>query len=827
MRNIFRNCQEIYNDESRDTGSRVTAYILQGAFIMVLLGASATAIMVVLDTWGLFLPVSQLAALALYTLFLLFMDIYVPFRILRRGKGAGAVLFMSLFVVYLQGTFNFFLAGGLNSLYLIGMVAVAIVTLIALGGRKGRVVAICELIWVAVLCSVSQLYPQANAMVITHTTIAVNLQAVIEILTWPLFISSVMAFQSKLIEAGRRKTEEQNARLVILSERAEAAARAKQDFLVSMSHEIRTPLNAILGLNEMISRKTEDAAAVERYSESVRRAGEHLSSLINDILDYSKFEAGRMELVCEPYSLTSLLNDLLNLISPRAAEKGLELRVDVARDIPDKLMGSKRRIEQIVSNLLTNAVKYTDTGTVTLHVDWALRDKSNLDLIFRVEDTGMGIREEDQEKIFEAFHRVASVENRNIEGTGLGMAIVRRLLSQMSGAIDLKSVYGKGSVFTVTIPQQILDWRPAGGFDESFRRSRAQLGKYHESFTAPEARVLVVDDKTVNLTVVKGLLERTLVQVDAAQSGLECLELTRRNLYHVILMDHMMPVMDGVQAMRQIRSQENGLNRDTPVVAMTANAIEGAREEYLAEGFSNYLVKPIDSRVLEALVRDYLPEALVTACESPEESEDEAGEFAFVHINGAMGLRRCGSDPQKYLNILRVYLSSGAQDSGNLEYACSRNDWPAYALEVHALKSASATIGAEELSAAAREMELAARSENETYIKAHHGQMMELYARVLRELEDYLPVISPSAETENLGRLSEEKLEEELDALRSCLRDYLLKDAKEHIAALRPYGKETPGLSGLLATVGREVAGFNYDAAEQEILRFEKGERAI
>ena len=387
--------------------------------------------------------------------------------------------------------------------------------------------------------------------------------------------------------------------------KADEANRSKSEFLANMSHDIRTPINAVVGMNEMILREADNPQILE-YSRNIESAGRGLLSIINDILDFSKIEAGRMEVHEAPYKSSSLINDVSVMLSVKAQEKNLEFGVDVDETLPDGLIGDEIRVRQIIINVLNNAIKYTEKGSVKLRVNYD-RVGSNCTLIIRVSDTGIGIKEEDIPKVFEKFDRVDMEKNKTIEGTGLGLAIVKKLLNMMNGSIDVESEYGKGSTFTLRIPQRIDKDEAIGDYRKKFNASQAEHDDYKELFHAPDAEILVVDDTVVNLTVVRALLKKTEIKIDVAKSAAEALVKTVQKHYDTILLDNRMPGMDGDEALPIMRTQEGGLNKETPVICLTADAITGARERYIAEGFTDYLTKPIESVALEQMLIKYLP----------------------------------------------------------------------------------------------------------------------------------------------------------------------------------------------------------------------------
>ena len=383
---------------------------------------------------------------------------------------------------------------------------------------------------------------------------------------------------------------------------ADKANASKSAFLASMSHEIRTPLNAVLGMDEMIMRE-DDINEIHSHAASIMDAGKSLLAIINDILDFTKIESGMMHIVPNDYTVSEEVRELYNIVTFRAKKKGLTLSFNLDPQMPKMLHGDEIRIRQILINLINNAVKYTNTGWVKVSLETEIHDNENMTLVGIIEDTGIGIKKEDLSKLFDKFQRLDENINHKVEGTGLGLSIVYNLLQMMNGTIDVQSVYQRGSKFTVRIPQRIIDPTPIGTVDLSYSTVQST---YTESFTAPNKHILVVDDNQINLTIVKGLLKKTQLQIDMASSGRECLELAQKNSYDLILLDHMMPEMDGLEVLQRLKTMENNLSLDAPVIALTANAIVGAREKYINAGFNDYLSKPIDYNELEAVLKKHL-----------------------------------------------------------------------------------------------------------------------------------------------------------------------------------------------------------------------------
>lgn len=431
-------------------------------------------------------------------------------------------------------------------------------------------------------------------------------------------VSSFVVAIADVDEEVRRIQSYQND-LEEAKKRAEDANQAKSSFLANMSHEIRTPINAIMGMNEMILRESENPQ-IHSYSEDIRGASQILLSIINDILDFSKIEAGKMEIVEAEYNIGSVLNDITAMISIKAEQKGLALGVKVDESIPSLMRGDAVRIQQVMLNLLNNAVKYTEKGSIEFRMSVIERRNNEVTLQIQVEDTGIGIREQDQSMLFKSFQRLDIVQNRTIEGTGLGLAITSKLVEYMHGSISVKSHYGKGSCFTVTLPQTVVDNAPIGNFDKHFQNLKNTVDLDKLSFTASEAKILVVDDNSMNLRVAQHLMKHLEVQVTTCSGGMECLELMKKERFDIIFLDHMMPGMDGMETLKLSKKLFGNKCAKAPVIALTANAIVGAKDMYLKAGFDGYLCKPIKMKDLEKTLLKFLPAELVKVSAAVEDS---------------------------------------------------------------------------------------------------------------------------------------------------------------------------------------------------------------
>jgi len=403
-----------------------------------------------------------------------------------------------------------------------------------------------------------------------------------------------------------------SAKVLLKSEEAKrkivAEGEAKAQFLANMSHEIRTPLNTILGMNQMILRDSSDKD-ISEYAENIEKSGSLLLSIINDILDFSKISAGKLEIVNTSYSLSKVIKDINNSFAVKAADKGLSFEINAAEDACEHLYGDEIRIRQIIINIVNNAIKYTEKGSVTVSFDQEIQPEGQYLLIIRVKDTGKGIRERDMDKLFTAFRRLDQYNNTGVEGTGLGLSITHSLVTLMDGEIIVDSVYGEGSTFEVRLPQRPESEEKIGRLDERLKEVSTEKPKYVPSFTASKGKLLVVDDTKTNLTIIKLLLRETKMNITLAPSGREALSLLKQENFDLVLLDHMMPEMDGVETLRHINEMYE--NRPFPVIALTANALSGAKERYINLGFDDYLSKPVDTKELEELLLRWLPKEIL------------------------------------------------------------------------------------------------------------------------------------------------------------------------------------------------------------------------
>ncbi|MCR5053733.1 MAG: response regulator [Lachnospiraceae bacterium] len=586
---------------------------------------------------------------------------------------------------------------------------------------------------------------------------------------------------------------------------AEEASKAKSDFLANMSHEIRTPINAILGMNEMILRESTDPD-IRVYSDNIRVAGDTLLNIINDVLDFSKIESGKVDVVAVEYDLGPMINDLLNLIKNRADEKHLKMIFKIDRSIPRRLIGDEVRIKQIITNLLTNAVKYTEQGSVTFTLSYTddPEDKDYIDMKVSVKDTGSGIKEEDMDKLFSKFERLEERRNHTIEGTGLGINITESLLKLMGSDLKVESEYGKGSDFSFTLRQKVVSREELGYYERTGDALKALQEQNKGFFTAPSARILVVDDNPMNLAVFKSLVKRLKVQTDSANDGFECIEYSHKNKYDIIFLDHMMPEKDGIETLSDIRRDPEDKNHETPVICLTANAISGAKEEYMRAGFDDYLTKPINSRKLEDMILQYLPDTLIEKNTGTKDSENETEEIPEIlsvlkdtSLNTEKGIENSGG-VRSFMPLLQMFYETIDEKQGELNGFLSEENYESYTIKIHALKSSLRLIGATELGEKAQELENAGKTGDTAFIKEKHKAFMDEYVSLKEPLsaifideEDEEGKTEADAETmkaayEKLYRAAEDMDCDELeDVLKSMERFHIPDKEKELYGKVR------------------------------------------
>ena len=555
-----------------------------------------------------------------------------------------------------------------------------------------------------------------------------------------IYVFGMVSFQFLVngVNDYKAKMEEKN-------EEAQNALEAKANFLANMSHEIRTPMNAIYGMAELLDQKDFEEEEKE-YIDTIRKSSENLLAIINEILDFSKIDSGKMEINEEEYHFNSLIHDVLSIIEFRMKNRSVKLIYDIAPDIPRVLIGDEVRIRQILINLLNNAVNFTRKGHVALHVHWEPDIDGNGYLHVDVEDTGIGISEADRNKLFTAFGQIDTKKNRNVEGTGLGLIITKRLLNLMGSDISLRSKVGEGSTFSFVLRQQVKDPRPSN-YDSNHDRITADNAGYRITFKAPTARVMIVDDNKVNLTVASELMKRFGFEAVMVESGMEAINRVEEHLieYDIIFMDHMMPVMDGVEATKHIRALGSEYARHIPIIALTANAIKGVERTFRDAGMNDYLAKPIHMNQLSAILQKWIPlekqVPIVNGLEvMPSKGGMQTGQLPILEkdeiidmlkgINVEDGLRNCGGSKAVYIKVLTTFASSNLLSS--LQEYFKKGDIENYTVMAHSIKGACRNIGANDVADQAYELECAGKDEDIDFINKYHQAFCDNYAEVIR-----------------------------------------------------------------------------------------------
>lgn len=577
-----------FTDDTMEIKERLFRIILVVATVAV--GLAILQGLTLVNADSLMVTYTIMFAAFVFALILAFKYRYVELSSTILGV---ALIFIALPVIFLRG-------GGVSSGSGLWMCLGIFYIFIMFSGKKMYFFLIMAII-VDIACYViSYLYPEE--VVELATPFEKHFDSIFAVIIVGLTVGVVMKFQLGVFEKERQLTKEQQKEL-------ELVGMSKDAFFASMSHEIRTPINSIIGLNELILRE-EPTDEIQGYAKNIQNASKMLLSLVNDILDLSQLEIHKMELVENEYSVGQMLHEVVDMIQVRMKEKDLRFIVQVDKNLPSKLWGDERRIKQILLNILANAVKYTEEGSVTLNCHFEQTGENEVVLRISVADTGVGIRKEELEYLFDAFRRINFEKNQKIEGTGLGLSITKHLLDLMQGEISVDSIYTQGSEFTVVIPQKIVDEAPLGEFT-AFIQEEKISNYYSRTFEAPEARILIVDDDDLNLIITTKLLQDTKMSIDTASSADECLRKTSKRYYNLILMDYMMPNMHGGELLREIRKQENGLCRDTDVVLLSANVLADKQLEYQQLGFDGLLEKPIDTLRLEKEVLSHIPEELI------------------------------------------------------------------------------------------------------------------------------------------------------------------------------------------------------------------------
>ncbi len=719
---------------------------------------------------------------------------------------------------------------------------------------------------------------------------------------------NMLVFCGKIF-ANAQKKHEMDEQLRQAHEEALLSSQAKSNFLANMSHEIRTPLNAILGMAEIVLRESV-GRSTEEYAKEIKTASESLLTIINDILDISKIESGKIEIINSDYEITSLLNDVISIAKVRLEDKAIAFTTFVDSSIPANLFGDEIRIKQVLLNLISNAIKFTPDGHIHFSVHCEKVDNI-ANLRFSIQDTGMGIKEEDLQRLFMQFERMDTKKNRNIEGTGLGLAITKQLCEMMGGTIEVQSSYGDGSKFTAIISQQFTDERPIFEFDEpkkillyepremyaySISETIANLNStceicmnqselmpkltsneydyllsptvhmfklknlkqkldfktklifmveygdmtiYREDatvnlpfnciqlgtafdaitdmrsakskteyFIAPDANVLVVDDNQVNLKVAKGLMAPYKFNIETAVNGLEAVDMVQKNKYDLVFMDHMMPEMDGIDATSAIRALPDAYYKELPIIALTANALVGARELFINEGMNDFLAKPIEMSKLNEVLLRWIPKEKLVEISQKETFVKNDLNFYINGVNTSYGIKIIGGKLEDYLDVLNSFYNDGLEKTNTIYDNYVKKDINNYRIDVHSLKSAAKTIGAFNLSEKAKALELAAIKDDWQFIDANTNEILSVLNDVLNSIHEHISLIDDEdASDKEVGIIG--YLKESLDIIEEALNNFDIDLIEQSLKNCNSY-KWKGNINDLLGEIGNFVEAYEY-----------------
>ncbi len=721
----------------------------------------------------------------------------------------------------------FFLTGGINSGMVCWLSMGIVFVFMLLDGMDFVFMLLTDLAIIIGCYVVSYYHP--DYVIDLESKKSVFFDVVQSLLLSALAIGSIIKFQKSIYVGLYKQASINNDDLLektLQAKKAEklaqTATEAKSNFLANMSHEIRTPINTIMGMDEMILRETSEKV-VEEYALDIKTASQNLLSLINDILDITKIESGKMGVVNGEYQFMSLMHDVLNNVTIRAKEKNLEIKLNISNDIPSEMLGDDVRIKQILTNIITNAVKYTQEGYIEISASCQRQYDNTVDLKFSVKDTGIGIKQEDIKRMFESFERLEENRNRNIEGAGLGMTITQNLLKMMGSSLEVESEYGKGSTFSFVISQEIINNENIGDFQQKLRQLTSNY-EYSTSFEAPKARFLVVDDNAMNRKVFVALLKESKVKIDEAGSGTECLKMIQLEHYDMIFLDHMMPGMDGVETFKAMATLTNNKCLRTPVIALTANAIAGAKERYITMGFHGFLSKPVVPAQLEKMIRDFLPEDLLEYHETNQKDEarknrvrqvelpDVEGvdwDYALLHFPEVNMVFQTAIDFYEAIEYERDSIARFYEDiDGNFPLED-------YRIKVHAVKSMANTIGATSLGGLAKILEYAARDNRLDRIKSLTPVLLE----EMDIMKQRLSVLSSDVQKPSLEDLDE--LFALLEMVKMAIRSQDSEQADNMIKQVMSYSYPTE-LQSRLDHLNIHVQNLEYDEALQDIDELQK-----
>lgn len=595
---------------------------------------------------------------------------------------------------------------------------------------------------------------------------------------------------------------------------ADTANRAKSLFLANMSHEIRTPMNAIIGFSDLVlSQDISDE--VREYVNDIKESSNNLLQIINGILNISKIESGKMELEPVEYSTRNLFYSVDAIIRQQAVSKNLAFELNISTELPSVLYADEGRIREVLINLLNNAVKYTREGSVSLDVSLVDKEDGYVTIQYRVRDTGIGIKKSAMNVLFESFNRLDTVRNVGIEGTGLGLAIVKGIIDLMGGTIEVESKYGTGSIFTVTIKQKIVDATEIGdifkdkliNYKEKDHNHAKTVKRSKQFLRCKPAEVLVVDDNPINRKVISKTLENYGLNITVVESGFDCIEMCKVRIFGIIFMDQMMPELDGTQTMRKLREQfscykKGGRNK---IVALTANAISGVREELIAEGFDDYLEKPIVIDELERVLGEFIgyeenAEATFEAtvkkndeASAPERLKDAAGEAAgevskdtteevpqeisFLDKLGDMfdtqkGIMHCGNSEDVYREVLTLCFKDAKGSIAKLDEFFETEDIKNFVIQVHALKSTAFSLGADQIGELAKALEMAGKQNDFEFIKSNYDSFKVEYAKYIDIIGEALNLKNGDEDEESSEEAVKQHFKNAVDTIKECARSF-------------------------------------------------------